>query len=278
MNQTKEYRYPNNSNSSVIWEIIWPLLVYLLTSVVAGAFIGIFGITVLQIKDYSKFLDDNILIMNIISQIIALIIFITAFKKRKKYIPKEKITMKKDPQKTIIYILAAVSTAILSGFAAIAIEKFVKVPDGGINTISEMIYSGAAILSVITVVILAPILEEIIFRGIIFNKLNSKMNTTAAIIISALVFGIFHMNIVQGLNAFVIGIVLAFIYAKTHNLYTCISIHFINNLLSVITQRINYAVNGAYTSDTLASVILQVLIIAITMILIITNKQVLKEK
>ena len=278
MNQTKEYKYPNNSNFSVIWTIIWPVLVYLGASVVAGILIGIFGVTVLHIKNYEKFLNSHALIMNIISQIIALAIFLPVYLKTKNYIPKVKVSLKKETKDSIVYILAVVGLGCLSGFVMAGIEKLIKMPDGGMNTVSDTLYSSSIIVSIITIVIFAPILEEIMFRGIIFNKLNSKMNTWTAIIISALVFGAVHMNIIQGTNAFILGVALAYIYSKTHNLYTCICVHFINNLLSVVTQKINYATSGSYVPDTTISIIIQIVIVVVALVLVITNKQLFKKE
>ncbi len=278
MKKSKEYKYPNNSNFSAIWTAIWPVLVYLGASVIAGVIVGIFGIAVLHAKNYEKFLNSHALIMNIISQIVSLAIFLPVYLKTKKYIPGVKVSLKKDIKSSIVYILAIVGLGCLSGLIMTGIEQLIKMPDGGMNTVNDMLYSGSIILSFITIVVLAPILEEIMFRGIIFNILNSKMNTWAAIIISALIFGAIHMNIIQGINAFILGLALAYIYSKTHNLYTCIWIHFINNLLSVITQKINYATSGSYVPDTVISIIIQSVIIVVALVLVIKNKQLFKEE
>lgn len=95
------------------------------------------------------------------------------------------------------------------------------------------------ILMVLCTGILAPIMEEIIFRYGIFKQLKKK-NVTIAIIISSICFGLMHMNIIQSGYAFLIGLVLAYIYNKTDNLSDPILIHIGVNLSSVIFTFTNF--------------------------------------
>lgn len=81
-------------------------------------------------------------------------------------------------------------------------------------------------------VIWAPIREEILFRGIIADGLLKRYKRSYAIIISAIIFGISHMNMLQAINAFLIGIILAIIYCKTRSLILCMIAHAINNLIA----------------------------------------------
>lgn len=89
-----------------------------------------------------------------------------------------------------------------------------------------------------SVAILAPIKEEFLYRGIIFNGLAKRYPYGIAIIISSFFFGIAHLNIPQGINAFFIGIVISYIYYHTKSFYLCIFMHFFNNVF-VSTVAIN---------------------------------------
>ncbi|EJO5347877.1 CPBP family intramembrane metalloprotease [Clostridium botulinum] len=86
----------------------------------------------------------------------------------------------------------------------------------------------------IETVIMAPIFEEIVYRGIILDELLQKYNHKKAIIISALIFSIIHLNFSQGINALLLGIILASIYYGTKSLIPVIIIHFLNNLFYII--------------------------------------------
>ena len=89
------------------------------------------------------------------------------------------------------------------------------------------------IFSLITVVFIAPIMEECIFRGLIYGQLR-KYNVIFGMIASSLCFGFMHMNISQGIPTVFMGIVLAYFYETTGSLKTSILIHLLNNLVATI--------------------------------------------
>ncbi len=86
-------------------------------------------------------------------------------------------------------------------------------------------------LSLLTTVILAPVVEELLCRGIIL-KIAGKVSTKffAANCIQALAFGIMHMNLVQGIYAFFLGLVLGYVYGKYRNIWICMLLHGVINL------------------------------------------------
>lgn len=87
----------------------------------------------------------------------------------------------------------------------------------------------------------APILEEIIFRGIIQKgMINNGVKPSNAIIISALVFGLVHFNPWQFIGAFLLGIVLGVVYFKTKSLLMSILLHSFNNTLLAIMMKFYY--------------------------------------
>ncbi len=79
-----------------------------------------------------------------------------------------------------------------------------------------------------------PIFEEIFMRGIILAGLLNRYNPKKAIIISALIFGVWHLNIYQFINATLIGLILGLIYYKTNSLILCIVLHMTNNIFAPI--------------------------------------------
>lgn len=82
----------------------------------------------------------------------------------------------------------------------------------------------------LSTILFAPVFEEILHRGIILEKLSRKYNVFISISVSALIFAFSHLNFVQGINAFFLGILFSFIYIKSGSLLTSILIHLINNL------------------------------------------------
>lgn len=104
-----------------------------------------------------------------------------------------------------------------------------------------------------TVIALAPIFEEYIFRGVILNGLLKRISPFKAILISSLLFGLVHLNPWQFVSAMVIGLFAVWIYYRTKNLLLCMLIHFANNSWAVASSYIfsnqntmnSYATNKA---------------------------------
>ncbi len=86
---------------------------------------------------------------------------------------------------------------------------------------------------IVYVCILAPILEETLFRGMILQSLR-PWGDRFAVVVSALLFGVFHMNLVQGVAAFCMGLVLGLIAVRSGSVLPGIFVHFLNNTLSMV--------------------------------------------
>ena len=92
--------------------------------------------------------------------------------------------------------------------------------------------------SFLLVAIFAPIFEEWLCRGMVLRGLLTKMKPAWAIVISALFFAVIHANPWQALNAFLIGLMMGYVYYKTGSLILTMIIHFVNNGTSVILSNI----------------------------------------
>lgn len=104
----------------------------------------------------------------------------------------------------------------------------------GYSEVSEQAFSGQPVgLMILVVGIIGPICEELMFRGIVFHRLKDWVKPQAAIIISALLFGIYHGNVVQFFYATCMGVMLAIIYDKTGTLWISIVAHIAANLWSL---------------------------------------------
>ena len=96
----------------------------------------------------------------------------------------------------------------------------------------------------ILMVMAAPVLEELIFRGIILEGLLKKYSPLASIIISSLLFGIAHFNPWQFVTGFIIGIFSGWVYYKTRSLLPSIIIHAAANL-SAFARRLMFDFNSS---------------------------------
>lgn len=94
--------------------------------------------------------------------------------------------------------------------------------------------------------IVCPFIEEIIFRGLVFKELKRHLPETAALVIQAFLFGAYHMNLTQGIYAFVLGIILGLVYIWMRSIWAPVLIHiFFNSTSSVLSKLVDQqAVNN----------------------------------
>lgn len=104
--------------------------------------------------------------------------------------------------------------------------------------ISSMIGQSPTWLILLTIGIVAPIAEELLFRGLVFHMFNRHMNVKVALIVQGLLFGAFHMNLVQGVYASVLGIVLGIAYLLTGSLWIPIIMHIVNNSVALLLPEV----------------------------------------
>ena len=96
------------------------------------------------------------------------------------------------------------------------------------------------LLAVISTAVVPGLVEEFGCRGVMFGLLKEH-SEGAAILVSALIFGIMHGNFVQIPFAFIVGLALAVIRLKTGTLWIAIAVHFCNNFISVMFEHVLYA-------------------------------------
>ena len=84
---------------------------------------------------------------------------------------------------------------------------------------------------------LVPVAEELVFRGAVLRVLLNvfaRRSHWIAIAISAVVFGIIHMNLAQGFHATLIGLLLGWMYYRTRSVFPGIVLHWINNTVAYV--------------------------------------------
>ncbi len=86
----------------------------------------------------------------------------------------------------------------------------------------------------LSVVLIGPIVEELLFRGIVFHYLENIKTGYFPIIVSAVLFGLWHQEPVQVVYTAILGLGLGLIYAKTRDLKIVIVMHILNNFLSTL--------------------------------------------
>lgn len=124
----------------------------------------------------------------------------------------------------ITYAIMNVTNFVNIGFTAMFEVVTGRVLEGNLDSV----FTEPSILMLVVTVILAPIVEELTFRYFVFNKIR-KYGDKAAIITTAVLFGLFHMNFEQFIYATAIGLVFGYIVSKTGYVRYTIMIHMLVN-------------------------------------------------
>lgn len=150
-------------------------------------------------------------------------------------------------QTVLTILLAAASSLGLNVF--LALTGLVD-SSAAYQEVAERQYGVVLGLGLLLYGVVSPITEEIIFRGLIFNRMRRYMPHAAAVIVSGLLFGIYHGNWVQGFYGGCMGILMAYLYERTHSFFTPCLFHATANLVVYTTaqnaslQRLLFTIPG----------------------------------
>ena len=86
--------------------------------------------------------------------------------------------------------------------------------------------------------IVSPLAEEIVFRGIVYNRLRRQYTKWIAIVGSALLFGLYHGNVVQALYGFVLGVLIAVLYEKYGSFAVPVILHSAANIFVYVVTSV----------------------------------------
>ena len=153
--------------------------------------------------------------------------------------------------------VASVFGILAAGLMLEAVNQFLPDTKGGVMEQLTKMMEGPLWTSILTMCIMAPILEEWLCRGVILRGLLNftpkipreegdrprGISPALAIVISAIFFAAIHGNVWQGVTAFAIGCLFGYLYYRTGSLKLTILMHCANNTLAVLT--------GKYASDTM---------------------------
>lgn len=128
----------------------------------------------------------------------------------------------------VIVILASASLNNL-----ISMTPLVELSEG-FREANAGFYGSTLVPELVGSAIVTPILEELVFRGIVFGRLSDMLSRTAAVLLSAFCFAIVHFNIVQFIYAFLVGIVLALLVECSGYLFAAVIGHIAANALAVV--------------------------------------------
>jgi hypothetical protein len=251
-------------------------VIFTIASLVVGTKMGILSYDayanfVEQIVSYAQ-QGTPLMILNFAQEIIMLACFGMWYyfrEKRYHYRPNYKKVL------SLKNILRMIGTAFFGQYASNLIVLLAAVTMPGVfedylKTIQTLdINAGNPFIMVFCVVFFGPLVEEIVFRGMIFGKMRRAFSFWPSALVSGILFGIFHLNLVQGLYATVFGVVLAYIFEKTETLWGCYILHALFNLWSYIISGYETALSHiGIELPNIAQVVIGVISLGIVVVLL----------
>jgi len=169
--------------------------------------------------------------MKLLLYVVPFLLFALYLKKERKLgaMLKPEVGIKRVPG--IVYLLLLLFIPAVH-IALDPLVSLIPMPDVFRDMFLNMI--GKDIFTFVTIVVAAPVLEEFLMRGLLLRGLLKNYSPAKAIIWTSVMFAVLHLNPWQGIGAFVLGLVLGWIYYKTRSIWTCIFLHFANNLMGAL--------------------------------------------
>lgn len=91
---------------------------------------------------------------------------------------------------------------------------------------------GSGAWACVTALVSAPVFEELLCRGVLFETLRKRWGVVISILVSSLFFGLMHFDWATAIVAIVAGVIFGILYVRTSSLFTTIIIHSINNAMA----------------------------------------------
>lgn len=205
-----------------IFKIIYPVAVYFIIS---------FSISfLLKVSKIAIGMEDLIIIL-LAEQIVSLAVIVWIYRVQNKtatIVTYRYGLASMGFKNTVLILLSTYLMLNITGLIALVLRLNERFPS--YSEIMKILSEGPVAVRLAAIAILAPVLEEVLFRGIIFSRMREISNFHISAVISSLLWAAAHMNMVQGITAFVYGLFLSFLFEKFKALWVPMLSHCAFNL------------------------------------------------
>ncbi|MBQ0058532.1 MAG: HAD-IA family hydrolase [Lachnospiraceae bacterium] len=230
-----------------VWRVFYPMILYLVISNIFAVGVSLVFSVIGAILGASPdvvndFLTHGMVAMQGLAGLITLpflILFIKRDEARRSmgYYPRgvfKEIAIK--PQ----WIIAGIIMILIGnkGIGNVIEYTGITQVDQAFQEASEYLFNGPIVLQILVICFFGPVVEELIFRGLIYRRLKDYMGMWPAIWLTPLIFAVYHMNLSQGIFAFLLGMCMTAMYEKTGKLWVSILLHITNNFVAVVFTEI----------------------------------------
>lgn len=243
-----------------LWRLFYPMITYTaisyFVSCMFSGFCMIIGILnknidILRMTEemYNSLLDTYANYINeanavtFICTIPLLILYMHMDKKRKN---KEGIFKKEKRVAWYKYIILPIL-----GVAACVGGTFMIIVGGweltGMNNISDALFIGKPVIEMIALGILYPIVNELLYRGLLYNRLKEQMTKHMAALLVSVIVAFYSTSLTEGIYAFLMSVLCIYVYERYHSIIAPIIVSMGASIITVLEKEWNI-LNGLYSS------------------------------
>lgn len=252
-----------------IWQVIYPIAIYYVVSSVAYFILGMLLGSEQETYMFRQMLCGAVTIPFILS----------FYKQDKKF---EEVVYGKEQSPFDLRMLWNIIFSIAEGaMLGIAINNLIAMTplmdvSTGFQEANSSFFAGGVLYEVLGSCLVIPIAEELLYRGVVYKRLRNLFGVSVGIVLSALVFGLVHANLVQFLYAGILGLLLAYLYEVTGKLYAPVLGHIAANLAAVVRQETGW-LDFAYEPTVAGIGLSLMLLMAVAALLFLQRRYVVHE-
>lgn len=222
----------------IFWRILYPMGIHygcaiLASFIISNVIVAVFLLGYSGTQSISEVLNKSSLLATGIGNLIAVPFLTWCFQRDRKA---------RGGKESIRRVPVSIYTAVVFCTASIGQLLNVIISISGLPDIfteygelqSQVLFDQPLWLEMIVIGVLAPIAEELVFRGLIFKRVQDYSNAGVGIVVSSLLFGIYHGNMIQFIYAAILGAFFAWLYWKTDSLFVVIAAHMAANIWTTI--------------------------------------------
>ena len=216
-----------------LWRILYPLLLDAAASVIVtnAAFaiiIALFGAG----SNYAEIYNANSVLILGICDLVLLPVFallLRADEKRRRLLGRTNRLLKLGKIDVLQIVAVIVLTYCVSTVINI-LTSWIPLDSAVYDQFDQTMGAANVWVQIFAICITGPVVEELLFRGLIFRRLRDYLGVSAGVIVSALIFALMHGNLYQGAYAFLFGIIMALLYEHFGTIWIPILAHALNNV------------------------------------------------
>lgn len=219
-----------------ILRVLMPLLFHTMISVAAAFGVGwlenVLALVAGQASTTVTLNRGDATIVTVLAAVLSLPLFWKMWKRDRECFPLRTEKKQVPGWFYITAFLGGIAASCVSSFImdVVGIEKFFS------NQVQEELFSAGFILQVAGLGLIVPVLEELLYRGVMYQRLREFLDVKPAIVTAALIFALAHGNMIQFLYALPMALILHWFYEKSGTLLAPVLFHMGANLISVLVN------------------------------------------